>query len=244
MKLEIRGDIHQPKILFIHPSVADSRCFEPLFPYLEDFCLLLPTLGGHNISDDSVYAGAKEEARELLKELETRGISNLHAMCAESLGCIVGWEILLSQEIKIQKIIFDGAPFGRFNIITRCLNYWATMFLVRKCRKHPNKMKTIDEAYPQVASSMKQVLAHYTGRTVRNIIKDAMTGVEVSPNAVTSKEHLIVMYGSQDPYIRGLKYFENTGYLFTPVIKDGYGHCTYILKETKDFCQMISGQQS
>lgn len=46
MKLDIIGDRRRPKILLIHPSVADSRCFAPLFPYLEDYCLILPTLGG------------------------------------------------------------------------------------------------------------------------------------------------------------------------------------------------------
>lgn len=57
MKLDIIGDRRRPKILLIHPSVADSRCFAPLFPYLEDYCLILPTLGGHDITSSDDYRG-------------------------------------------------------------------------------------------------------------------------------------------------------------------------------------------
>ncbi len=239
MKIEILGDRNLPNVLLIHPSVADSRCFEPLFPYLKDFCLILPTLGGHNIFDESIYKGAAVEAGELLNELERNGISSLHAMCGVSIGCLIGWELLLSRKLSIRKSIFDGAPFGRFNAVTRELNYWLTLLLVRRCRKRPEKMKFIDESYLQVASSMKQVLAHYTHRTVKNVVRDAMIGVKTSPNAITSEDRLIVMYGSKDPYIRGMKFFENVGYPIEPVIKDGYGHCAYLLAEPIDFCRML-----
>lgn len=239
MKIELQGDRSLPKILLIHPSVADSRCFEPLFPYLKNFCLILPTLGGHNIFDSSDYKGAKAEADELLKELESNGVSSVHTMCAESLGCLIGWELLLSRKLRIRKIIFDGAPFGRFSAVTRQLNYWLTMRLVRRCRKKPEKMKIIDKTYPQVAATMKQVLAHYTKKTVKNIVRDAMTGVKASPGAVTPGDHLIVMYGSKDPYIRGMKIFEDAGYPIEPVIKAGYGHCTYVLTEPAAFCQIL-----
>ena len=94
MKLEILGDRRRPKILLIHPSVADSRCFAPLFPYLEDYCLILPTLGGHDIASSSDYQGARAEAQALYQALTANGISSLHALCAESLGCVVGWELL------------------------------------------------------------------------------------------------------------------------------------------------------
>ncbi len=239
MKIEIRGEGSQPVIMLLHPSVADSRCFEPLFPYLTDFCLILPTFGGHDVSDDSLYKGAEAEAAELLKELKSRGISDIHTMCGESLGCRIGWEILLSRKLSIRKTVFDGAPFSRFNAATRRLNYWMTMLLVRRCRKNPEKMKAIDEAYPQVASSMKQVLAHYTGKTVKNIVRDAMAGVEAPPGAIVPQDRLTVVYGSEDPYIRGMEFFENAGYPVKSVIKDGYGHCTYPLAAPEDFCRIL-----
>lgn len=122
MKIDVRGDRSLPKILLIHPSIADSRCFEPLFPYLEEFCLLLPTLGGHNISDSSIYTGARAEAEALIAGLEAMGISYLHAVCAESLGCVVAWEILQARRLEIRKTIFDGAPFARFHFLVRLLN--------------------------------------------------------------------------------------------------------------------------
>ncbi len=240
MKVDIFGDRTLPKILLIHPSVADGRCFEPLYPYLKEYCLIVPTLNGHNIEDDSVYSSAKEEAQQILSFLLSNGITELHCMCAESLGCVVGWEILISRKLQIRKTVFDGAPFARFNATIRFLNYWMTIYLVQQCRKHPDKLKSIDETYPQVGDSMKQVLAHYSKQTIRNIVSDAMKGVEPVPDAVYPSDNLIVMYGSKDSYIRGLKFFEDAGYPFTRMVKDGYAHCTFILNETENFCKIIT----
>lgn len=240
MKIDVRGDKGLPKILLIHSSIADSRCFEPLFPYLEEFCLLLPTLGGHNITDSSIYTGAKSEAEALIAGLESMGISSLHAMCGESLGCVVAWEVLLTRKLEIRKTVFDGAPFARSNFPVRLLNYLLTMRMVKQCRKNPDRLKAADEMYPQVADSIKQVIAHYTGKTARNVINDAMGGVKIIPNAVTEKDRLVVMYGENDPYIRGMEFFKNAGYPFTAAVMKGYGHCDYLLKSPEDFCKMIT----
>lgn len=240
MKVDFLGDRSKPKILLIHPSVADSRCFAPLFPYLREFCLVLPTLGGHNVCDDSVYMGGKAEAEALLSELEANGITSLHAMCAQSLGCIVGWEILLSRRLKIGKTVFDGAPFGRFNVVTRFLNYLLTLHLVRQCRKNPEKMKFLDETYPQVSDCMKEVLAHYTKNTVKNVVRDAMTGVRPLSGAIVAEDHLTVIYGGKDPYIRGRKFFEEAGPA-TFLILESLGHCAYLLQEPEKYCSLIAG---
>lgn len=240
MKIEIRGDRKLPKILLIHSSITDSRCFEPLFPYLEEFCLILPTLGGHNISDDSIYKGAELEAEELMAGLEDMGISSLHTMCGESLGCVVAWEILKARRLTIRKTVFDGAPFSPFKLHVRLINYFMTMSMVRKCRKDPSGLKAADKLYPQVADTIKQVIAHYSGRSVRNVIRDAMGGVEAASGVVTEKDQLVVMYGEDDPYIGGMDFFKNGGYPFTPVVLKGYGHCDYVLKRTEDFCKMIT----
>lgn len=240
MKFEILGNRMLPKILLIHPSVADGRCFEPLFPYLKEYCLVVPTLNGHNIEDDSVHGGAKEEANQILLFLLSNGITELHCLCEESLGCVIGWEILLSRKLQIRKTVFDGAPFARFHAGIRFLNYWMTVYLVYQCRKNPDKLKSIDETYPQVGDSMKQVLAHYSKQTIRNIVSDAMSGVNPVPNAIHPSDNLIVMYGSKDSYIRGLKFFEDADYPFVPLIKDGYAHCTFILHEPESFCNIIA----
>lgn len=152
MKLDIIGDRRPPKILLIHPSVADSRCFAPLFPYLEDYCLILPTLGGHDITSSDDYQGARAEAQALYQALTANGISALHALCAESLGCVVGWELLQMQRLKIRRIVFDGAPFARFGTFTRLINFSMTMLLVRRAQRTPEKLQMIDERYPEVGS--------------------------------------------------------------------------------------------
>ena len=240
MKLDIRGDRRQPKILLIHPSVADSRCFAPLFPYLENYCLILPTLGGHDVTTPVDYQGARAEAQALYWALTAHGISSLHALCAESLGCVVGWELLQMQRLKIRRTLCDGAPFVRFGTFTRLTNLGMTMLLVRCAQRAPEKLRMIDERYLEVGDAMKEVLAHYRWPTVRRIVRDAMGGVQSPTDMLGITGDLLIMYGSKDPYRRGLAFFEATGVPFRRMVMEGYDHCTYPLKEPEVFCKLLT----
>ena len=226
MKLDIIGDRRRPKILLIHPSVADSRCFAPLFPYLKNYCLILPTLGGHDITSSDDYQGARAEAQALYQALTANGISALHALCAESLGCVVGWELLQMQRLKIRRIVFDGAPFARF--------------LVRRAQRAPEKLQMIDERYPEVGSSMKEVLAHYRLPTVKRIVHDALGGVRLQVDARVATDDLLMLYGSEDPFRRGLDCLRDAGVPFRQMILEGYDHCAYPLKEPEAFCRLLT----
>lgn len=240
MKLEILGDRRRPKILLIHPSVADSRCFAPLFPYLEDYCLILPTLGGHDITSSDDYRGARAEAQALYQALTANGISALHALCAESLGCVVGWELLQMQRLKIRRIVFDGAPFAQFGTFTRLINFSMTMLLVRRAQRTPEKLQMIDERYPEVGSSMKEVLAHYRLPTVKRIVHDALGGVQLQADVLVATDDLLMLYGSEDPFRRGLDCLRDASVPFRQMILEGYDHCAYPLKEPEAFCRLLT----
>ena len=240
MKLEILGDRRRPKILLIHPSVADSRCFAPLFPYLKNYYLILPTLGGHDIASSDDYRGARAEAQALYQALTANGISALHALCAESLGCVVGWELLQMQRLKICRIVFDGAPFARFGAFTRLINFSMTMLLVRRAQRTPEKLQIIDERYPEVGSSMKEVLAHYRLPTVKRIVRDALGGVRLQVDARVATDDLLMLYGSEDPFRRGLDCLRDAGVSFRQMILEGYDHCAYPLKEPEAFCRLLT----
>ena len=240
MKLDIIGDRRRPKILLIHPSVADSRCFAPLFPYLEDYCLILPTLGGHDITSSDDYRGARAEAQALYQALTANGISALHALCAESLGCVVGWELLQLQRLEIRRIVFDGAPFAQFGVCTQLANFSMTMLLVRRAQRAPGKLQMIGERYPEVGSSMKEVLAHYRWPTVMRIVQDAMSGVRLSADALAATDDLLILYGSKDPFRRGLDHLRAAGVPFRQMIMEGYDHCAYPLKEPEAFCRLLT----
>ena len=131
------------------------------------------------------------------------------------------------QRLKIRRIVFDGAPFARFGAFTRLINFSMTMLLVRRAQRTPEKLQMIDERYPEVGSSMKEVLAHYRLPTVHRIVL-----------AVT--DDLLMLYGSEDPFRRGLDCLRDAGVPFRQMILEGYDHCAYPLKEPEAFCRLLT----
>ena len=239
MQVLTHGKKENPKILLIHPSESDGTCFSPLYPFMEDYYLIMPTLNGHNLEDHSCYQNKQEEARQILDWLEQHGIQELAVLAGLSIGCGVAWEIQQSRTIAVRKMVLDGASFLRHSRMAQLFLYLSFLRTSQTCRKHPEKMNLFNEEYPGIGERMKQIAGHYSSQSLKNMVKDVMGGIPLKSDSIRRDDQIILIYGSRDPFIKSLRWFHKAGYPCREYIASGYGHCEYFCQKPSEYASLI-----
>jgi pimeloyl-ACP methyl ester carboxylesterase len=102
-------------IPLIHPAKCDGHCFEGLYPYLQGYHIICPTLNEHNLAHKSTYESYHKEADAISAYLKAQGISSLKAVAGLSMGAVVAFELFRRSEFSISHLVLDGAPFYPIN---------------------------------------------------------------------------------------------------------------------------------
>lgn len=72
------------------------------------------------------------------------------------------------------------------------------------------------------------------------IVRDALGGVRLQVDARVATDDLLMLYGSEDPFRRGLDCLRDAGVPFRQMILEEYDHCAYPLKEPEAFCRLLT----
>jgi pimeloyl-ACP methyl ester carboxylesterase len=234
------GTIGNPTILLIHPSKCNGHCFEFLFPFLAGYYLICPTLNGHQLSDNSVYESKEKEVDTISAYLKKTHINTLFAVLGASLGAQVAYELAIRDEFEIGHLYLDGAPFHHMNTLITSIAIQSQIAMGKKCRKKPDGKFLVDTMYPQLASMMKTITAHYDERTIQNMMNEI--GLTLGPCVDTDK--VTFLYGDKDPYRNTISDIQKSGFHCSVVIKQGYGHLQYLLQNPQEYAQILTKRQA
>jgi pimeloyl-ACP methyl ester carboxylesterase len=231
------GSRDDPAILLIHPSRCDGRCFEILYPYLRGYRLICPTLSGHNLNDDSVYGDGEAEAVAIEEYLESEGVARLHAALGMSLGALVAFRLNRRGRFAIGRLVFDGAPFHRMSGVAKRFIIRRQIKIRDKFRENPQGVFGVDERYPQWSPMMKEITAHYSDTTIRNIVKDV--GVDLDDSI--DSERVTFLFGEKDLSRRAIGDIKRGGYRCRVEVQQGCGHIQWMLKEPERYAGVLIG---
>ncbi|MDO4324231.1 MAG: hypothetical protein Q4C61_17095 [Lachnospiraceae bacterium] len=74
------GDSSLPKIVLLHPMMADARCMLRLTESMEEkYCAIIPDLSGQG-EDSGEYGNARQEAEMLSLYLKKKGYTELELL--------------------------------------------------------------------------------------------------------------------------------------------------------------------
>jgi pimeloyl-ACP methyl ester carboxylesterase len=194
-------------------------------------------LGGHNLNDDSVYAGGEAEAVAIEDYLKSEGVARLHTVLGVSLGALVSYRLNRRGRVAIDRLIFDGAPFHRMSGITKHFIIRRQIKIRNRCRENPRGKFGMDERYPRWASMMKEITAHYSDATIRNIVRDV--GVELDDSI--DSERVTFLYGEKDLSRQAVRDIKRSGYRCRIEIQRGCGHIQWMLKEPERYAGVLIG---
>jgi pimeloyl-ACP methyl ester carboxylesterase len=189
------------------------------------------------LKDDSVYEGGEAEAVAIEDYLESEGVAKLHAVLGMSLGALVAYRLNRRGRVAIDRLVFDGAPFHRMSDITKRFIVRRQIKIRNRCRENPRGKFGVDVRYPQWAPMMKEITAHYSDATIRNIVHEV--GVELDGSI--DSERVTFLYGEKDLSRRTIRDIEKGGYRCRVEVQQGYGHIQWMLKEPERYAGVLIG---
>jgi pimeloyl-ACP methyl ester carboxylesterase len=234
------GSDKNPTMLLIHPSKCNGHCFELLYPYLQGFYLICPTLNGHNVNDHSVYENYQKETDAITAYIKEQKIHTLHTVLGLSLGTLEAYEIYRRKEFVINHLVLDGAPFHHMNRLAKYFMMKSQFVIRNKCRKNLNGKYPVDIMYPQFAPMMKEITAHYDDDTLVNMVRD-IGGISL--DKCIDNNQVTFLYGEKDPYRKTILDVQKSGYRCRTIIQQGCGHVQYILRNHQEYADLLIGRK-
>lgn len=132
MRIQIFGDETKPKLLALHPMLADGAGMVQLAGHLrEDYCIVAPDLSGQG-EDTGEFESAEKEADVLFACLKQREWLEYSLIYGASLGAAVGMKLLAKPGLKVGTVVFDGCPLFENAPV---LSWMMTQMYVKKQRK-------------------------------------------------------------------------------------------------------------
>lgn len=241
MIIKTFGDVSKPKMLTLHPMLADGESMMRIMDhFLGDYCVIAPDLSGQG-NDSGTFADSKTEADALAKYLISNNYTNIELLFGASLGASVGIELLGRNDINIKTVVFEGAPMFEKTpgIITACIR---SVFLKkqRKAKANPGlSEKRMTEIYGSVfGPSMGKSFESMSEQSLINIL-NACSRCPYPALSENMQKHLFFEYGSKDRDSKAIKIIKKHYPYATVTLRQGYGHCEYLSSHSGEYGNLL-----
>lgn len=243
MKFKTLGNPANPAALLIHAMFVSETMFHSIASILQDnYYVILPTLDGHDLSEDSTFISAQDEACKIADYLQKEQQTNIEILLGTSLGGIIAFELFRQSKITIHHIFLDGAPFIRLSDFR--INIMAKVFkkIAHSSARHPEKANILDKLYPQKAAEMKKICGHMSDESVKHLTQTCYT-YELPPAIkLDLGQSVTFIYGTAEKArvcIPTVKKFTNCRL----IIKENCGHCEFLAKNPRQYVEMLESVQ-
>ncbi|WP_234120867.1 alpha/beta hydrolase [Clostridium hydrogenum] len=243
MKFKTTGNPNGHKILLIHAMFVTPGIFMTLTEYLKvDYFIIMPTLDGHDVDENSIFLSVEDEADKILAYLKDSNIKELDFILGTSLGAIIAFEIYKRNEILINKVYLEGGPFFKFGPLLKKIAAKKFCNICSNIRQNPeNAIEKLDNIFPGLGNQMIEVCRHITEENVKNLAY-ACYSFTLPKLDITAQKSVVFLYGTKEP--ARLCIFRLKKYKYSRIIKkNGFKHCGYLLSCPKEYAEMLKGKQ-
>lgn len=233
------GDLNLPKILLLHPMLADGKSMLRLVEPLKDqYCFIAPDFTGQG-NDNGEFESAEKEARMLLEYLKEKDFCEIELMFGASLGARIGLTMLEDPALNCKTVVFEGAPLYR----DAKLIYWmmCAVFLrkQKKALRFPGMaVEKMTQIYGIFGESMGHSFERMSPQSLKNIIKACST-FNFPEYSAELQKRIFFEWGSKDTDAKQRKtiskYYPHVHFM----LREGYGHCEYMAKNYKEYAHIL-----
>ena len=235
MKFIVFNESKKENIVMIPPGGLDERCFSHVLPYLQDYRVIIPVLDGNVIGENSTLPDRKTEADRIIDGLKERNVETIRVLQGISYGATLALEVVMRRKFVIKRTVLDGGSFLKYGFIMKTANLIGTKAYVSGIKRNPDKPSMYASLGEDIDRCGREVFAHMSEETLKQLITDSMSGVKVIPGGVKEEDHVVVTYGAKDSYKGGLKWFKKSGFPYESEILNGYGHCRYFAEKPEEY---------
>ena len=240
MVIKEYGDKNLPKIVLLHPMLADGECMLKLTDGMTGkYCFITPDLSGQG-SDEGEFESAEKEAHTLTKYLKNNGFDTIELIAGASLGGVVGMLMLADEDIRYKTAVFDGAPmYENAKFIFQLMKFG----FLKKHRKavgmQPADVRRVMESnYGIFGECMAKNFVNISEESLVAIVK-ACSDFSFPPIPEDMQKRIFLEVGSKDMNCRQnrvvLKHYPHVHIK----VRDGYGHCMYLVAHHKEYGRLL-----
>ncbi len=235
------GTAGAPIILGLHPmSITGQDLYEALEPHLEgEYCVITPDQGGHGRSGH--YVSLDDELGTLKSYLNDKGYKDIRLLYGASMGVTAAYELLKDPGFHFDRIWFDGAVFSEkppsgMDIIKPLMRVILKFYDI-----FPGTItgSFVKHYGPFFGEKMKKNFLQLTDEDVVRIFT-AISECRMIELPEETQKNMHLEWGSLDS---GYKSSKPAVEKFMPdaqiVIREGYGHCTYMAMNTAEYVREL-----
>lgn len=241
MIINTYGDESKPKMLTLHPMLADGESMMKIMNYfINDYCIIAPDLSGQG-NDKGTFVNAKTDADTLAEYLISKKCTDIELLFAASLGAAVSFGLLEHKEINIKTAVFEGAPmFEKTPGFITSLMVSVFLKKQKKAKSRPGiAAERMTEMYGSVfGPSMGKSFEKMSSESLANIVRECSR----CPYPELSEEmqkHLFFEYGSKDRDSRAERIIKKHYPYATVMLRSGYGHCEYLSSHCGEYGKLL-----
>lgn len=229
------GEKSLPKILLLHPMLADGKSMMKIVGSLQErYCFIAPDFSGQG-EDNSEFECVEKEAEILNNYLKSQGYLDIELMFGASLGARIGLDMLVNQDIHYQTIVFEGAPLYRNARLMYFLMSFVFLKKQKKAKKHKGlAVHKMSQIYGIFGESMGHSFENMSQKSLKNIIF-ACSYFHFPHYSKELQERIFFEFGSQDADAKQSKEIKKH-YPFVHIqLREGYGHCEFMAKNYQNY---------
>lgn len=243
MKIHEYGNPDNPKIILLHPMLASASIMKSLIAdnMIGDYFYIIPNLSGHG-EDKTEFISAESEAIYLKKYLSNKGYTKIKLLLGFSLGAVVALQLYgISNEIDYETVHLDGCSlYEKAKYLSKII----TFVLLGKQRKARKNLEAAKE-------KMSEIFGHEHGEdlaikfismsreSIKNCVR-ACSFVKIPEIPEKDRKSFFFEYGEKEFNKRKSQQMIQSrlsGVHCT--IRKGYGHCEYLVRESRDYALML-----
>lgn len=240
MVIKEYGDSSLPKIILLHPMLADGKIMLKLTEGMsENYCVIAPDLSGQG-EDKGEFESPEKEAETLAGYLKNKGYAEIELIMGASLGAVVGMLMLADGSANYKTAVFEGAPMYENTRIV--YQFMKTVFLKKKRKAEKMDIKDVRE-------KMKKMYGFFGGCMADNFVKiseksliaivKACSDFPFPPISENTQKRIFLEVGSKDINVRQnkviLRHYPNVHIK----VREGYGHCMYLAEHFGEYGKLL-----
>lgn len=239
------GDSSLPKIVLLHPMLADARCMRRLTESMEGaYCAIIPDLSGQG-EDAGEYGNAREEADTLSDHLREKGYTELELLMGASLGGLVGMYLLAQGNISCRTAVFEGVPlYENAWMICKFMKF-GFLKKHRKAIRMPldEVKKSMSARYGVFGDAMAENFVKMSEKSLVNVVKDCCD-FPFPPLSEAVQRRIFIEVGSKDMNCKQnatiLKHYPSIHIQ----VREGYRHCMYLSEHYAEYGTLMERYMS
>lgn len=231
------GDKNNKKIILIHGFQSVWQRWERYIEYYkQNYHIIVPIIPGHNQDKKEEFISFEKTAKEIEDHIINNYGNEIYAIYGISMGGVVAAKLWQNNNLKIQKLIFDGSPLVSYNSIIKNMLIKFYLKVTHKTQKRDKK--TIENAQGFIIPKGKvneflKLMDNMSDQTIINFITEI--GKYKLPNNMDISNTEIYYY-------HGTKIGETISKKTAKYIKKWYPNAKVVCFKGTDHCEGFSGK--